>query len=213
MAGLRGSGLHYNTLAPTLAQNMSPLELAEAVELGDAEAITSATSIAADRAHAVIAALRRSGAIPSIVSCKVNDGVVMQLLDGQEYKNSQHLSIGQRCTVVLPILLSRRGEVLLMDQPEDHLDNAYIASTLVPSLRRRSPEDQYIFTTHNANVPVLGEADQVILMASDGRRAHLAHAGDLDAQQTVEAITSLMEGGREAFQNRAAFYASHPEER
>ena len=93
-----------------------------------------------------------------------------------------------------------------MDQPEDHLDNAFIVDTIVSRICARAPEQQLLLSTHNANIPVLGDADQVILLRSDGRRGFVAHQGPLDDPVTVEAITSVMEGGIEAFRKRAAFY-------
>ena len=207
IACLRGSGIHYRALAPLLASNMSPLELVEAAEFVDAKAICDATGIALDRATAVATALRGSE-LETLISVLVEDSVELYLLDGAHYKSSAELSIGQRCTVVLPILLADRGDVLIIDQPEDHLDNAFIAETLVPGLLRRSPSDQVILSSHNANIPVLGEADMVVVMGSDGRRGFVAQAGKLEATKTVDAITRVMEGGRTAFARRASFYGS-----
>jgi hypothetical protein len=99
--------------------------------------------------------------------------------------------------------------VLIMDQPEDHLDNAFIVDTLLQAIRLRAEHSQTIFATHNANVPVLGEADRVILMGSDGRTAFVSHAGSLDHPDSVDAISRVMEGGTAAFQLRAAFYSRH----
>ena len=206
-AALRGSGIHYNTLAPQLAREVSPLELAHWVELGDVDALAAALSIRRDRAQSVLENLSGSE-LGKIISATVDDGVSLYLLDGPEYKSSDQLSIGQRCTVVLPILLGTHGDPLVVDQPEDHLDNAFIASTLVTSLRHRNGGDQIIFSSHNANIPVLGDADQVIVMESDGRHGYAVHQGELDESATVGHITRVMEGGIEAFEARSAFYGS-----
>ena len=204
-ATLRGSGLHYNTLAPLLATHLSPLELVEAVESNSVTAVTDAVDIASDRATNLIAYLQ-SRDLTDLIAAPVDDTVELSLLDGIDYKGSDNLSIGQRCTVVLPVLLSGRGELLIIDQPEDHLDNAFITETLVERLHDRQPGDQFILASHNANIPVLGEADFVVRLGSDGRRGFVEHAGELDAPATVRAITSVMEGGVEAFERRAAFY-------
>ena len=204
-ASLRGSGLHYTTLAPLLATHMSPLELVEAVESNDVRAISDAVEITAERAMNVIAYLQ-SRSLTDLIAAPVDDAVELYLLDGVDYKASDNLSIGQRCTVVLPILLSGHGELLIIDQPEDHLDNAFITETLVSRLRDRQPGDQFILASHNANIPVLGEADFIVRLGSDGRRGFIEHAGKLDEPETVRAITSVMEGGVEAFERRAVFY-------
>ena len=204
-AALRGSGLHYNTLAPLFATRMSPLELVEAVESNDVQAITEVVEINTERAMNVIAYLQFRN-LSDLVAAPIDDAVKLSLLDGVDYKDSDNLSIGQRCTVVLPVLLSGDGELLIIDQPEDHLDNAFITETLVERLQERREGDQFILASHNANIPVLGEADLVVRLDSDGRRGFVEHAGQLDAPETVRAITSVMEGGVEAFQRRAVFY-------
>lgn len=207
VAALRGSGLHYNNLAPQVANRIAPIELATWVERADSESLSEALGIATDRAATLIAALRSSG-VSDIVSAPVEDRVTLELLDGSEYKPSDRLSIGQRCTVILPLLFGSHGDPLIIDQPEDHLDNAFIASTLVRSLRARGPWDQYILTSHNANIPVLGEADHVVAMESDGRRGYVRVRGQLDDVSVVASVTAIMEGGTEAFARRAQFYGA-----
>jgi hypothetical protein len=202
---LRGSGLHRSTLAPLLAAKLAPIELVEAVERSEAGVIAEAAEIPLDRAAAVVDQLRR-GDTSSIVSAPVEDRVDLLLLDGAQYKTQNEMSIGQRCTTVLPILLAEGADVLVVDQPEDHLDNAYITATLVEALRERTPNQQVLFSSHNANIPVLGEAASVILLESDGKRGFATHSGGLDDPKTVEAVTSVMEGGIDAFRSRAEFY-------
>ena len=206
---LRGSGLHYTTLSPLIAQRMSPRELALAVENGDSSAMATATELSAERASRVLAQMRSSG-VEDILTAQIEDRVELSLLDGTEYKKTTELSTGQRCTVVLPIVLSHRGSPVVVDQPEDHLDNAFIAETVITALRNRHVGDQLVVSTHNANIPVLGEADRVVLMGSDGKRGFVRHASSLDDPRTVEAISTLMEGGREAFAVRAAYYRGQP---
>ena len=204
-AELRGSGLHYNTLAPLLAARISPLELVLAVESNATQAITEAVEITPERAMNLIAHLRTRN-LADVIAAPVDDAVGLSLLDGIDYKESDSLSIGQRCTVVLPVLLSGHGELLIIDQPEDHLDNAFITETLVERLRERQTGDQFIMASHNANIPVLGEANRIVRLSSDGRRGFVQHVGQLDDPATVRAITSVMEGGVEAFERRAKFY-------
>lgn len=207
-AALQGSRLRYNTLAPQIAERMTPAELVEAVEQGKAEAIAKAVKIGEDRAEKIIDVLRGSGS-EEILRAEVEDAVEIALLDGPDYKMSPDLSTGQRCTAVLPILLSHSDHVLVMDQPEDHLDNAYVADTVVRSLREAPPDSQLIISTHNANIPVLGEADLVTHLESDGRRGFTKSTAPLDDPATVAAITRVMEGGEEAFRLRAEFYREH----
>jgi hypothetical protein len=202
---LRGSGIHYRNLAPVLAKSLTPLELVSAAEWHDAAAVCNATGISADRADAVLSALQRAD-LSDIIAAPVDDTIDLELLDGATYKTSGELSIGQRCTVVLPLLLADRGDTLVIDQPEDHLDNAFIAETLVQGLLQRHSSSQVIVSTHNANIPVLGGAENVIVLGSDGKRGFVSQQGRLEEPSTVDAITRVMEGGRAAFARRAELY-------
>lgn len=205
---LRGTRLHYNQLAPILARAVSPRELVEAAENGDVAGLTSIAGLDADRAARVVEAVRADGG-QVILTAPLEDAIELRLLDGSDYKPSDELSTGQRCTVVLPILLEQHDRVLVIDQPEDHLDNGFIVETVVRAIRDRSPEEQIILATHNANIPVLGDARQVIVLDSDGRNGFVSSAAPLEDDITVAAIERIMEGGREAFALRAAFYHLH----
>lgn len=205
VASLRGSGLHHKNLAPMLASAVAPFELVDWVERTAATELAEAVGIAIDRAAAIISAMRQGGTA-SVVASDVEDDVELELLDGLDYKPIDHLSIGQRCTVVLPILMALEGETLVVDQPEDHLDNAFIASTLISAIRRREGKAQTILSSHNANIPVLGEAARVIVMDSDGENGRAVSVEELDAPESVRAISEILEGGAEAFASRAQFY-------
>ncbi len=205
---LRGSGLKYSQLSSEIASRLRPDEIVSLVEATDVDEVSRRLEIPPDRATRLIEALRRQG-LEEISRAPLDDAVTLRLLDGTDYKPTTKLSTGQRCTVVLPILMLHDDRPLLIDQPEDNLDGAFIADTLVPAVRGRVPGSQLIVTTHNANIPVLGEASQVVHLGSDGKRGHVIHAGPLDDPQTVAAISTVMEGGREAFARRARFYRSH----
>jgi energy-coupling factor transporter ATP-binding protein EcfA2 len=206
---LRGSGLHYSNLAPMLAEKLAPRELVEAIESGNADLIASLGGISPDRAGRLIDHVQTIGS-EEILTAPIEDIVELLLLDGKEYKPTEALSTGQRCTVVLPVLLAHQDRVLIVDEPEAHLDNAFVVGTVIKALQARGPSAQFIFATHNANIPVLGDAQRVVFLGSDGTHGFVRHAGALDDQATVDAVTSVMEGGREAFEQRADFYHSHP---
>jgi ABC-type lipoprotein export system ATPase subunit len=204
-SALRGSQIRYNTVAPLLAKSMSPRELVEAVEAGQADVMAKLANIDTERASRIVSFLR-SGSIETILGAEVDDVVQLCLLDGGVYKNTRDLSTGQRCTVVLAVLLQHQDRIVVIDQPEDHLDNAFVARTLVPSIRARRGRAQLIVSTHNPNIPVLGEAEKVIVLESDGVSGHVESAEALDDPASIKAITELMEGGLEALQRRALFY-------
>lgn len=205
---LRGSGLRYNDLSQSLAKNVSPRELMEWAETDDIQALADAAGLPRDRAARALSGLREAD-LSALGTLLVEDDVQFFLLDGADYKPVGTLSTGQRCTVVLSIILERRDTVIIVDQPEDHIDNAFITETLVKAIADRASEGQIILSTHNANIPVLGNAARVIQMGSDGKRGYALVNAPLFAGESVAAITSVMEGGREAFQRRADFYENH----
>ena len=202
---LKGSGLHYNELAPSLSSSMSPRELTECIDDSNHELISEVLGINRERSIRLIAALKSCN-LGELVTVSVEDNVLFTLLDGSEYKPIDDLSTGQRCTVILPLILEQRDKVIVVDQPEDHIDNAFIADTVVKAIRERSPVSQILFSTHNPNIPVLGDAERVIHLSSDGKRGFVLKAASLDDVEIVIAITNVMEGGRDAFRRRANFY-------
>ena len=205
---LKGSGLRYGDLAPTLAKKVSPRELLEAAENDDVDFVADATGISSDRTARLLAHLRESD-LGALGTASVEDLVDFQLLDGSDYKDIGELSTGQRCTVVLPIVLRHTERILIVDQPEDHIDNAFIADTLILSVLARDPKSQILFSSHNANIPVLGNANHVVQLGSDGKRGFALTADGLETARVVKAITSVMEGGLQAFEKRQSFYGRH----
>jgi DNA repair ATPase RecN len=204
---LEGSGLQWRTLAKQLADRMSPRELITDVERLDVEAIAQAAAISDSRAQRLVGHLAGVDA-SEILMADIDEEVDFSLLDGKELKSTSRLSLGQRCTVVLPLLLARDPDLAVLDQPEDHLDNAFIVDTVVDALRGRRPDSQALIATHNANIPVLGDADLVVHLSSSGTRAFVVDAEPLEAPAIVSAITRLMEGGEAAFKRRADFYSA-----
>lgn len=202
---LRGSGLRYNDVVSSLVPRISPRELLEAVDNDDFDLIATRGSMTIERAAKVVVALKDAD-MGAIASVPIDDYVTFSLMDGPDHKDIAELSTGQRCTVILPLVLRHMEKLLIVDQPEDHIDNAFIADTLIKSILARPFNGQLIFSTHNANIPVLGSADFVLQLGSDGRRGFPIAAGPLADPSVVRAITSVMEGGAEAFRQRAKFY-------
>lgn len=206
---LRGSGLRYSDLVPILASTVSPRILLEAVENFDVDLISSISNISGDRVSRILSHLRATD-LGTLGTLDIEDEVSMALLDGCNYKDISMLSTGQRCTVVLPIVLSHKHRIVIVDQPEDHIDNAFIANTLIQAILSRDSTSQILFSTHNPNIPVLGNADNVIHLASDGKRGYVETIGKLNHKQIVESISTVMEGGTQAFAKRSNFYSQFP---
>ena len=164
---LRGSGMRYVDLSALLAEQISPRELLEATDTNDIDLIAAVANISKERSGRLLSTLRE-GDLGFLATVNVEDSVTFQLLDGIEYKDVNDLSTGQRCSVVLPLVLRHTDRLLIVDQPEDHIDNAFIVETLIQSILAREPNGQIVFATHNANIPILGDADLVIHLGSEG---------------------------------------------
>jgi DNA repair exonuclease SbcCD ATPase subunit len=207
-AALRGSGLRYNELAERIASVFTPQEIAQFAESRDIDTVSSTLEITEERALRLCDALRTNTS-SILFTVAVEDDVQIELMDGADYKGIDFLSMGQRCTAILPVILSHKERIIILDQPEDHLDNAFVVGTLVKAILVRSDRAQTIVATHNPNVPVLGDAEQVVHLDSDGTRCFAQAAGPVNARRIVEAISTIMEGGREAFRRRAEFYSKN----
>lgn len=121
-------------------------------------------------------------------------------------KQLKHHSLGQRASALILFVLSQReNDVVIIDQPEDDLDNQTIYADVIKLVRKLKPETQFIFATHNPNIPVLGDAEQVIACEYGDDRIG-TQVGSIDCPALQEAIVKIMEGGEEAFRERKRIY-------
>lgn len=205
---LAGSKLQFRPLAEKMAGSLLPRQLLEMAENDDAAALADLLSITNERAARALGELQTGEALASLATTILRDRVDFLLREGTTVKPVDQLSTGQKCAVTLPIVLTEVTRSLLLDQPEDHLDNAFLVHRVVEGLvERRSSGAQTIVVTHNPNIPVLGAADKVLVFTSDGVRGRVDESGNFDDGPIVETITRLMEGGRQAFLDRAMFYS------
>ncbi|MBF8275379.1 MAG: hypothetical protein HW390_452 [Candidatus Brocadiaceae bacterium] len=115
-------------------------------------------------------------------------------------------SLGQRASALILFILSQRdNDVIVIDQPEDDLDNQTIFEDVIKLVRTLKKRIQFVFATHNANFPVLGDAEQVGACAFTGGSANV-QVGSIDKPEIQKAIVSIMEGGHEAFVRRKEIY-------
>ncbi len=128
------------------------------------------------------------------------------------WKTLQALSTGQKATAVLLLLLLEFEAPLVVDQPEDDLDNRFITEGVVPIMRQEKRRRQFVFSTHNANIPVLGDAELILGLAASGEakegHARIAeeHMGSIDSAPVRELVEEILEGGKAAFEMRRSKY-------
>lgn len=201
---LKNIGVQQGVVAKKIADLLPPNELVSILNSGSAEDLESHAELNASQAQKVFAALKSSDIFLALDIVELADLPRIELKDGDEFKNSLTLSTGQKCTTILPILLLDSDNPLLVDQPEDNLDNRFIYDTVVDSIRRVNQRRQIILITHNPNIPVLGEASRVFVLTSNGQQAHVLNHGSVD--DCKEEIINLLEGGRDAFVQRKQRY-------
>lgn len=127
---------------------------------------------------------------------------------GEEFSPIDQLSAGQRCTAIFPILLLLSEGPLVIDQPEDNLDNRHIAGIISPILLKAKIRRQMIFTSHNANLVVLSDSESICAFDSDGAHGKLEAQGFLATKDSPIAkhVLDTLDGGQRALELRILKY-------
>ena len=124
------------------------------------------------------------------------------------FKSIVSASAGQKTTAVLTFILSQGKLPLLLDQPEDDLDNRLVCDLIVEKIKKIKNHRQIIVITHNANIPVIGDAEYIVSMDSSSRYLKVHSGGMLENKDVKTEICEIMEGGEDAFKLRAERYGN-----
>lgn len=144
----------------------------------------------------------------------------VKLKVGNDWRTQDRLSKGQQATAFLLLLLvgAEGAGPLLVDQPEEDLDNRFITESIVPAMRREKRRRQFLFTSHNPNIPVLGDAELIaevrVDMVTDaagqqqlrGQVGPPSRVGSIDTLPVRNLVEETLEGGRMAFARRRRKY-------
>jgi len=146
---------------------------------------------------------RFSENLESLLTFKVDNKIIINY----NGKSLDKHSLGQRASALILFLLAQKeNNVLIIDQPEDDLDNQTIYDEVIKELKKIKGSMQFIFATHNANIPVLGDSEKVVSCSYDEKKISV-HSGTIDNHQTQRFIVDIMEGGDEAFNRRKNIYS------
>lgn len=121
---------------------------------------------------------------------------------GPEDQPIEKGSPGQKTAALLAFILSYGSEPLLLDQPEDDLDNELIYDLIVQQLRETKSKRQIIVVTHNANIVVNGDAELVLPLRVAGGETDVQNPASIQNEQVREEICNILEGGQQAFEQR-----------
>jgi len=115
-------------------------------------------------------------------------------------------SLGQRSSALIIFILTQQdNDIIVIDQPEDDLDNQTIYKEVIKELIKLKNKTQFIFATHNANIPVLGDCEQIVVCDYAENKIN-TELGSIDNHDIQEKIINIMEGGEEAFDKRREIY-------
>ena len=210
LTGCNLEGVGPKRLAWVLEGNFSPSSLASTIRQGESE-LGRKFGISGT----VVSALIRLSEVKlmELEELQLPDTMAIELnvTHGEReavFRSIDELSTGQQCTAVLHLLLLDNQDPLILDQPEDNLDNAFIAERIVAELRRAKLSRQFLFATHNANIPVFGDAEWIgVLSVEDNKGLILPEQqGAIDVPNVQALAADILEGGKSAFNQRREKY-------
>lgn len=217
---LKGVQRHYKdkNYSTTIAEKLTPSEFVDLVLSQDVNMLTGKSGFDEEKARDIINHLTP---ITDDKGEEFNTDKFKQLLaldecyfdDAPEiYYNdrtiSEGLSPGQKCTAILPVIFLRSATIpLIIDQPEDNLDSQLIFELVVDTLRSLKEKRQIIVATHNPNIPVSGDAEQIVVLdAESENKSTIIHQASVDDEKIIENVKNLLEGGDDAFKIRGRKY-------
>ena len=203
LKGLRQKGVTrwWNDLAP--ADRPSPATLVARLDGGALADVEMSRAVAETFGESVTRSKRRE-----LAALRCPDRYVLELrMDDGSYRLLNDLSGGQRVSVLLSLLLETEDDrPLVIDQPEDELDNRFLSETVIPALKKLRGRRQVVLATHNANLVVNGDADMVIQLDATAHRGRVVCAGAIEDPEVRDAIVRTVDGGEEAFRLRRRKY-------
>ena len=126
----------------------------------------------------------------------------LEITFGKGRRSIRQGSPGQKTAALLAFILSYGKEPLLLDQPEDDLDNELIYDLIVKQIREIKPQRQIIIVTHNANIVVNGDAEMVLPLTVSKGQTYIKRPASIQENHVREKICVILEGGKEAFDQR-----------
>jgi len=192
------------------ADDFSPVKLAETIRHGTEELKNTRWDITPSVADALVKL--KETELMEIEEIELPDTITIELNVAHEgaekYRPLDKLSTGQQCTAILHMLLLENKDPLIMDQPEDNLDNAFIADRIVTELRSAKIVRQFLFATHNANIPVFGDAEWIGVFQAEENHATIPDnaQGAIDLPEIQQKASEILEGGKAAFIQRKEKY-------
>jgi predicted ATPase len=189
-----------------IAEEYQPEVLARLVEEKNTDRLIDDVNITETAAENIVNHDDLRARVHELQTLEIHDRPLIEIQDEGEWKPLSRMSDGQQCTALLSIAMLERNRPLVVDQPEDMLDNEFIYDVVVDVLQRVKQSRQIISATHNANIPILGDAEQILVMWSNGRNGFFQERGSIDLPDVQTKAQKILEGGEEAFSRRTRKY-------
>jgi hypothetical protein len=202
---LKGSRV-YSEYIENIAKNMSPFEFFGIVKEKRVNDLTKKIDITDHWAEVIVNFEPLREKSYEIQQVPLPDMPRIFLEVGGEKRRLDSISLGQRCTTLLSLAMLESELPLIVDTPEEGLDNIFVFDSIVKNLRDIKERRQLIFATHNANIPVSGDAELIICLESDGQKGWISCRGSIDEEEVKERVQHVLEGGKEAFMIRKRKY-------
>jgi ABC-type Na+ transport system ATPase subunit NatA len=212
----RRSGLRREHIEQIVSR-ITPVELAELVIDRNVDQLARKTGVT-DRNAAVLTdhlwaqntgkdGTEHVSKLYELMLTELKDSVSVELNVGDAvYKPMNELSVGSKCTAILSVALVEGRTPLIVDQPEDALDNPFVFEQIVKTVRRSKAARQYIFATHNPNIAVSSDADLIYCLKATANEGNIEKQGSIDEISTKDRVVANLEGGKSAFRLRSQKY-------
>jgi hypothetical protein len=127
-----------------------------------------------------------------------------------EGRDFNTLSAGWKTSIILDLILGYEGDIapLIIDQPEDNLATQYINHNLIDAIKKTKSKKQIILVSHNATIPMLGDAQNIILCENNGK-IHIQSSeleGKINNRDVVDYIAEITDGGKRSIKKRVKKY-------
>jgi len=204
---LTGSGIHKKVVDNIVASNLAidGLLLSEYIQEGK-EKIIEKLSLTETMAEKFVAWFSDEERLFELETLFPEDKIIIKLKVDDDFRDIERLSDGQKATALLLLLFAHEDRILILDQPEEDLDNRFIYEDVVKILRDYKSRRHFVIATHNANIPVIGDSEQIIVLESEEGVCKIVDTGSVDKVLIRNHVKNIMEGGEEAFRLRAEKY-------
>lgn len=191
-----------------VTEHFDPEILFDILRKSHKERLINAVNITGTAAENILEFDQLQNQLHEVQIQELHDEPIIELRHEGVWKPLEKMSDGQKCTALLSIAMLERDKPLVIDQPEDMLDNEYIYEEVVKMTKEIKESRQIISATHNANMPILGDAEKINVMHSNGLQGFIHERGSIDDPDVRKSAKDILEGGDKAFKLRTQKYGA-----